>query len=191
MDANLATGHTLGHALIWKLLIENGFLSHLNCGQARKDAILRCLGQALETSAGLLTYSAGYPMESITGQRITCALAQLLCCLVFLGPANAQGRNERFGDGLDVRSIVGTSGSEPAVAAGTSRSCHALPGPTLHGPRGWRRSAVKAGVMFENLDLIGRKLHLLIEYYNGHSPNGQFFDRVVHSLGFGAHMHLH
>jgi Protein of unknown function (DUF1207) len=30
----------------------------------------------------------------------------------------------------------------------------------------------------------------LIEYYKGHSPNGQFFDRKIEYVGPGLHLHF-
>jgi hypothetical protein len=51
--------------------------------------------------------------------------------------------------------------------------------------------SIRTGVQFENPDLLGRKLQLLLEYYTGHSPNGQFFDRTIHYLGLGVHVHLY
>jgi hypothetical protein len=57
---------------------------------------------------------------------------------------------------------------------------------------GWNVDvSARAGIQLENPDLIGRKLQLLLEYYNGHSPNGQFFDKSIHYLGLGVHVHLY
>jgi hypothetical protein len=57
---------------------------------------------------------------------------------------------------------------------------------------GWNVDvSARAGIQLENPDLIGRKLQLLLEYYNGRSPNGQFFDERIHYLGFGVHVHLY
>ena len=35
--------------------------------------------------------------------------------------------------------------------------------------------SLRAGVQLENPDFLSRKLQILIEYYNGTSPNGQFY----------------
>jgi hypothetical protein len=51
--------------------------------------------------------------------------------------------------------------------------------------------SIRTGVQFENPDLLARKLQLLLEYYHGHSPNGQFFDRTIHYIGLGVHVHLY
>jgi len=36
--------------------------------------------------------------------------------------------------------------------------------------------SARAGVQFENPDFLSRKMLLLLEYYNGKSPNGQFYE---------------
>lgn len=55
----------------------------------------------------------------------------------------------------------------------------------------WRSDySIRAGVQVENpLAFGGRRLQLLGEYFSGHSPNGQFFERKVEYLGFGVHLH--
>jgi hypothetical protein len=56
----------------------------------------------------------------------------------------------------------------------------------------WRANlSLKTGLQFENPNLMGRKLLLLLEYYNGHSPDGQFFNQTIHFLGLGVHLHLY
>ena len=47
--------------------------------------------------------------------------------------------------------------------------------------------SAKAGVEFENLQVLGRKLQILAEYYNGYSPSGQFYKEKVEYIGLGAH----
>ncbi|MFP4516488.1 MAG: DUF1207 domain-containing protein [bacterium] len=51
--------------------------------------------------------------------------------------------------------------------------------------------SARAGFQFENPDVMGRKLQILLEYYNGHSPNGQFFDSKIEYFGLGVHYHLY
>ena len=48
--------------------------------------------------------------------------------------------------------------------------------------------SVRTGFQLENPDLFSRKLLILLEYYNGSSPNGQFYarDNVEH-IGLGLH----
>lgn len=48
--------------------------------------------------------------------------------------------------------------------------------------------SLRAGVQLENPDFLSRKLQILIEYYNGSSPNGQFYARdPVEFIGLGFH----
>jgi hypothetical protein len=48
--------------------------------------------------------------------------------------------------------------------------------------------SVRAGFQFENPDFVSRKLQILLEYYNGSSPNGQFYARDdVEYIGLGFH----
>lgn len=46
----------------------------------------------------------------------------------------------------------------------------------------------RGGVQFENPTLQSRRIQLLVEYYNGSSPNGQFYGREIEYLGLGAHV---
>lgn len=48
--------------------------------------------------------------------------------------------------------------------------------------------SVRAGFQFENPNFISRKLQILLEYYDGSSPNGQFYARDdVEYIGLGFH----
>jgi hypothetical protein len=47
--------------------------------------------------------------------------------------------------------------------------------------------SARAGVEFDNLNVLGRKLQILGEYYNGFSPSGQFYKERVEYFGLGAH----
>ena len=38
--------------------------------------------------------------------------------------------------------------------------------------------------------LYGRNLQLLLEYFNGHSPNGQFYKDKIDYIGLGVHFHF-
>lgn len=49
--------------------------------------------------------------------------------------------------------------------------------------------SVRAGLQFENLRIVERRLQLLFEYFKGHSPNGQFYDRKIETIGLGLHLH--
>jgi hypothetical protein len=50
--------------------------------------------------------------------------------------------------------------------------------------------SARAGVEFENLTVLGRKLQVLAEYYNGYTPSGQFYKDKVEYIGVGAHYHF-
>jgi len=50
--------------------------------------------------------------------------------------------------------------------------------------------SVRSGLQFERSQNFMRKIQLLLEYYNGHSPNGQFFDRKIEYIGTGIHLHF-
>jgi hypothetical protein len=47
--------------------------------------------------------------------------------------------------------------------------------------------SARAGIQFENPDFFSRKLQLLFEYYNGKSPNGQFYESNIEYFGLGLH----
>ena len=49
--------------------------------------------------------------------------------------------------------------------------------------------SVRVGVQIEGA-LAPRNLQLMIEYFRGHSPNGQFYKDKVDYLGLGAHFHF-
>jgi Protein of unknown function (DUF1207) len=50
--------------------------------------------------------------------------------------------------------------------------------------------SVRSGLQFERPQNFMRKIQLLIEYYKGHSPNGQFFDRKIEYVGPGIHLYF-
>jgi hypothetical protein len=49
--------------------------------------------------------------------------------------------------------------------------------------------SLRAGVQLDGV-LATRNLQLLIEYFRGHSPNGQFYREKIEYLGLGAHFHF-
>ena len=51
--------------------------------------------------------------------------------------------------------------------------------------------SVRAGVQFEKLPLFDRRIQLLLEYFNGYSPNGQFYKDKVEYVGLGIHFYLY
>ncbi|MCI0545982.1 MAG: DUF1207 domain-containing protein [Candidatus Rokubacteria bacterium] len=48
--------------------------------------------------------------------------------------------------------------------------------------------SVRAGLAFESVQVLDRKLALLFEYFSGHSPNGQFFRERIQYFGVGLHL---
>jgi hypothetical protein len=50
--------------------------------------------------------------------------------------------------------------------------------------------SARAGFEFENLQVLGRKLQILAEYYNGYTPSGQFYKNKIEYLGVGLHYHF-
>lgn len=50
--------------------------------------------------------------------------------------------------------------------------------------------SLRAGLQFEKLPFFDRKLQFMIEYFNGHSPNGQFYRDRIEYLGVGIHLYL-
>jgi Protein of unknown function (DUF1207) len=50
--------------------------------------------------------------------------------------------------------------------------------------------SARAGIQFENPSFLSRKLQLLFEYYNGKSPNGQFYESNIEFFGLGLHFFL-
>lgn len=50
--------------------------------------------------------------------------------------------------------------------------------------------SLRTGFQLESASFKSARLQLLAEYYDGHSPNGQFFDRTIRYFGFGAHIYF-
>jgi hypothetical protein len=50
-------------------------------------------------------------------------------------------------------------------------------------------ASLRAGLEFQRW-LGTRNLQLLVEYFHGHSPNGQFYTDRIHSLGLGLHFNF-
>jgi hypothetical protein len=50
--------------------------------------------------------------------------------------------------------------------------------------------SVRAGIQLEKLTILDRKVQLLFEYFNGHSPNGQFYRNRIEYIGVGLHLYL-
>jgi hypothetical protein len=55
----------------------------------------------------------------------------------------------------------------------------------------WRPNvSPRTGLQFGEPFGLGRNLQLLVEYFDGKSPNGQFYNRTIRYIGFGAHLHF-
>ena len=50
--------------------------------------------------------------------------------------------------------------------------------------------SARVGVEFEKPDTSKRRVLLLVEYYRGHSPPGQFFIEKIEHIGLGLHFHF-
>jgi Protein of unknown function (DUF1207) len=50
--------------------------------------------------------------------------------------------------------------------------------------------SARAGVEFSNLQVLDRRLQILVEYFNGYTPSGQFYKNKVEYIGVGAHYHF-
>jgi hypothetical protein len=50
--------------------------------------------------------------------------------------------------------------------------------------------SARLGLQIESARLAGRRLQILLDYFQGRSPNGQFFDREIESWSLGAHLHF-
>jgi hypothetical protein len=48
--------------------------------------------------------------------------------------------------------------------------------------------SVRSGLQFERPQSSIERISLLLEYYKGHSPNGQFFEEKIEYLGLGVHL---
>jgi hypothetical protein len=49
--------------------------------------------------------------------------------------------------------------------------------------------SARAGIEIDGV-LLTRKLQILLEYFTGHSPNGQFYKDKVEYFGIGTHFHF-
>jgi len=49
--------------------------------------------------------------------------------------------------------------------------------------------SVRAGVQFDRAQILGRRLLVMLEYFHGNSPDGQFFRKEIDYLGIGAHFY--
>jgi hypothetical protein len=50
--------------------------------------------------------------------------------------------------------------------------------------------SLRAGVQFESPDEVSQRVQLMLEYFNGRNPNGQFYDRTLEYVGLGTHVYF-
>ena len=50
--------------------------------------------------------------------------------------------------------------------------------------------SLQAGVQFESEKTVWNDLQITLQYFNGYSPNGQFYDRAIEYLSLGAHFYF-
>lgn len=50
--------------------------------------------------------------------------------------------------------------------------------------------SARLGVQIESPRLRGRQLQVVLDYFQGRSPNGQFYDREIEYWSLGAHLHF-
>ena len=50
--------------------------------------------------------------------------------------------------------------------------------------------SLRAGIQLESARTVGHKAQIMLEYFNGYSPNGQFYERSIEYMGIGAHFYF-
>ncbi len=50
--------------------------------------------------------------------------------------------------------------------------------------------SARAGVQIESWKMTRHKVQLMLEYFRGHSPHGQFYDSRIEYLGIGTHFYF-
>ena len=60
-----------------------------------------------------------------------------------------------------------------------------------HQENAWHADlSARAGIQFESVRVLGRNLQLLVQYFNGHSPDGQFYKEKIEYIGLGVHFNF-
>jgi hypothetical protein len=60
----------------------------------------------------------------------------------------------------------------------------------MHEENGWSPNySVRAGLQFDRARILGRRLLVMLEYFSGNSPNGQFYKNKIDYIGLGAHFY--
>lgn len=56
---------------------------------------------------------------------------------------------------------------------------------------GWNTDvSLRAGFQIESIKMDWNTLHIMLEYFNGRSPNGQFYDRSIEYLSLATHFYF-
>jgi hypothetical protein len=50
--------------------------------------------------------------------------------------------------------------------------------------------SARLGFQLENIESKNRKVQLMLEYFSGHSPHGQFYNRTIEYAGLGIHFYF-
>jgi Protein of unknown function (DUF1207) len=50
--------------------------------------------------------------------------------------------------------------------------------------------SLAGGIQFENPEISKLRVQILATWFKGHSPNGQFWERRIETIGIGAHFHF-
>ena len=60
-----------------------------------------------------------------------------------------------------------------------------------HDETGWNMNfSMRTGIQFESINNRTRMFQIMLEYYNGYAPTGQFYDRRVEYMGIGTHLYF-
>lgn len=61
----------------------------------------------------------------------------------------------------------------------------------LHEEHEWSTDlSVRVGLRFGSSRAVNRKLALMLEYFKGHSPSGQFYQQKIEYIGLGIHYYF-
>ena len=87
-------------------------------------------------------------------------------------------------------SQVGTGATSPRTFGGGKVRPVAYADFQANARSNWRvASSVMAGLQFEDTRIGDRKLQVLVEYFGGPSPNGQFYTQNTEWFGLGVHLY--
>jgi len=50
--------------------------------------------------------------------------------------------------------------------------------------------SLRSGIQIEGEKTVGHRIQIMLEYFRGHSPNGQFYERSIQYLGLGTHFYF-